>query len=92
VARFELTAVLHDGRPLTLYIESEFDADGGIFTTCWTSRIRNAGSCRQHRDALGFMKDLRALMDEVAASHGVGMTVPHLPQRIREEPRDVGQL
>ena len=92
MARFELSAVLHDGRPLTFYIESEFDAVGGIFTTCSTSRIRKDSSCRQHLDALGVMKDPRALMDEVAASHGVGMTAPHLPQRFREEPRDVGQL
>lgn len=29
-ARFEMAFFMEDGRPITLYIESEFDVDGGI--------------------------------------------------------------
>ena len=79
---------MEDGRPITLYVESEFDVDGGIWTTAESSRIGKIVSCEQHLDALGYLRDLQILAEEVATAHRFHDDGgrEYVPQRIRTEP------
>lgn len=87
-ARFEMAMFMEDGRPINLYIETEFDVNGGIWTTAESSRIGKIVSCDKNLDALAYLRKLQSLAEEVATSHrfyddGCKVVVP---QKIRREP------